>query len=76
MLLDLLLLPFTLVGWLIKGAFGLIGGLLGALGGFLGLIVSLGMGLIGLLLLAGLIGWVLGIPLLLMLGTALGLRRR
>lgn len=76
MLLDLLLLPFTLVGWLIKVAFGFIGGVLGALGGFIGLIVSLGMGLIGLLLLTGLIGWVLGIPLLLMLATALGLRRR
>ena len=36
MLLDILLFPFTLAGWLIRGLFGLVGGLIGAVGGFLG----------------------------------------
>ena len=29
LLLDILLFPFTLAGWLIRGVFGLIGGLIG-----------------------------------------------
>ena len=78
MLLDILLFPITLAGWLIKGVFGLIGGLISAVGGFLGLIFGLGMAVIGVVLCVSLVGWIFGIPLLALLGTALsrlGLRR-
>ena len=71
MLLDILLFPFTLAGWLIRGVFGLIGGLIGAVGGFLGLIFGLGMAVIGIELCVSLVGWIFGIPLLALLGTAL-----
>ena len=43
MLLDILLFPFTLAGWLIRGVLGLVGGLIGAVGGLLGLVFGLGM---------------------------------
>ena len=78
MLLDILLFPFTLAGWLIRGVLGLVGGLIGAVGGLLGLIFGLGMTVIGIVLCVSLIGWIFGIPLLALLGTALsrlGLRR-
>ena len=68
MLLDILLFPFTLAGWLIRGLFGLVGGLIGAVGGFLGLIFGLGMTVIGIVLCVSLIGWIFGIPLLALLG--------
>ena len=48
------------------------------MGGFLGLIFGLGMAVIGIVLCVSLVGWIFGIPLLALLGTALsrlGLRR-
>lgn len=71
-LFGILFFPFTLIGWIIAGAFGIAGRLFGfffnLVGGTISLIFSMIMTVVGIALCFSLLGSLFGIPLLILGG--------